>query len=235
MDINAFFLEKQNKTKLFYSIARKRQSVSELWVLESAATHVHGWIQNSFILCSPCYKINSTREKIRRLSERHTLPALEFKSNVPVDATTFKKSGNSRNPKPQKSTCMIVHVQRRAAACIPVVILYSSGHSGLSASGPPATSNFTILGSSVNVLWPVKYNAGTWALRGFPGKHAYCREGWAAPTVNCDGLHCKTVHQLSPIGAGSVRQGKLVLQATPVMLCAVVPRVLRVSTLDDLM
>lgn len=81
------------------------------------------------------------------LSERHTLPVLEFKSNVPVDAITFKKSGNSRNPKPQKSTCMIVHVQRRAAACIPVVILYSSGHSGLSASGPPATSNVIILGS----------------------------------------------------------------------------------------
>lgn len=76
------------------------------------------------------------------LSERYTLPVLEFKSNVPVDATTFKKSGNSRNPKPQKSTCMIVHVQMRATACIPVVILYSSGHSGLSASGPPATSNF---------------------------------------------------------------------------------------------
>lgn len=81
------------------------------------------------------------------LSERHTLPVLEFKSNFPVDATTFKKSGNSRNPKPQKSTCMIVHVRRRATACIPVVILYSSGHSGLSASGPPATSNFIILDS----------------------------------------------------------------------------------------
>lgn len=112
---------------------------------------------------------------MRGSSERHTLPVLEFKSNLPVDATTFKKSGNSRNPKPQKSTCMIVHVQMRAAACIPVVILYSSSHSGLSASGPPATSNFIILGSWVDGLWPVKYTAGTWALRGFPGKHAYCR------------------------------------------------------------
>lgn len=79
--------------------------------------------------------------------ERHTLPVFEFKSNFPVEATTFKKSGKSSNPKPQKSTCMIVHVQRRAAACIPVVILYSSGHSGLSASGPPATSKFIILDS----------------------------------------------------------------------------------------
>lgn len=121
--------------------------------------------------------------KMPGLSKRHTLPVLEFRSNFPVDATTFNKSGNSRNPKPQKSTCMIVHVRRRATACIPVVILYSSGHSGLSASGPPATSKFIILDSWVDGLWPVKYTAGTWALRGFPGKHAYCRQGWAAQTA----------------------------------------------------
>lgn len=67
----------------------------------------------------------------RGCQKPHSLPALEFKSNFPVDATTFKKSGKSRNPKPQKSTCMIVHVQRRAAAWTPtVVILFSSGHSG---------------------------------------------------------------------------------------------------------
>jgi len=45
-----------------------------------------------------------------------TLPVLEeFRSNLPADATTLKKSGNRRNPKPQKSACMIVHVQRRSA------------------------------------------------------------------------------------------------------------------------
>lgn len=133
---------------------------------------------------------------MRGLSQQNTLPVLEFKSNVPVDATTFKKSGNSRNPKPQKSTCMIVHVQRREPACIPLVVLYSCGNSGLSASGPPATSNFIILDSWVDGLWPMKYTAGTWARRGFPDEHAYCREEWAAPTLNCDGLRLP-VNQLS--------------------------------------
>lgn len=53
------------------------------------------------------------RKAVQAEGENADLPVLEFKSSVPADATTFKKSGNSRNPKPQKSTCMIVHVQRR--------------------------------------------------------------------------------------------------------------------------
>lgn len=101
------------------------------------------------------------RKEVQAEGENAGLPVLEFKSSVPADATTFKKSGNSRNPKPQKSTCMIVHVQRRATAWIPVLILYSSGHSGLSASGPPATSNFIILDSWVDGLRSVKCTAGT--------------------------------------------------------------------------
>lgn len=144
--------------------------------------------------------------KTEELSEWHTLPVVEFKSNLPVDAATFKISGKSRNPKPQKSTCMIVHVRRSAvaSACIPVVTLFSSGHSGFSAAGPPATFNFIILDSWVDGLWPVKYTAGTWRLRGFPGEHAYCRE--VGCSVNCNGFRCKLVHQLS--GAGSARQGR---------------------------
>lgn len=66
------------------------------------------------------------RKQVQAEGENADLPVLEFKSSVPADATTFKKSGNSRNPKPQKSTCMIVHVQRRATAWIPVLVFLRS-------------------------------------------------------------------------------------------------------------
>lgn len=166
----------------------------------------------------PCWKITPCGEGggIAGLVRQHTLPVLEFRSSVPVDATTFKKSGNSRNPKPQKSTCMIVHVQRRAAACVPIVILYSSGHSGLSASGPPATSNFYYprlfsicpLAGEVH-CWDVSASRNPW-------RTCILQTGvGCSKTVNCDGLRCKKkpVHQLSPqLGAGSARQGTLGLQ-----------------------
>lgn len=101
---------------------------------------------------------SSARKKRRSCQERHTLPVAEFKRDFPVDAATFKTSGKSRSPKPQKSTCMVVHGRRSAVAsvCVPAVTLLSSGRSGFSAAGPPATFNFTILGSLVDGLWPVK-------------------------------------------------------------------------------
>lgn len=67
---------------------------------------------------------------------------------------------------------------------------------------------FSILDSWVDGLWPVEHTAGTWALRGFPGEHAYCRQGWAAQTVSCYGLRWKPVHQLLP-SEGRDQPGKV--------------------------
>lgn len=148
----------------------------------------------------------------------HTLPELEFKSNFPVDATTFKKSGKSRNPKPQKNTCMIVHGQRRAAACVPVVILCSSGHSGLSASGPPATSNFYYprlfsrwsLAGEVS-CWDVSASRIPWRTcilqRGVGCSHSQLR--WDPAASLC-------VHQLSH--RGGISRGKVALLVKPLPL-----------------
>lgn len=50
----------------------------------------------------------------RRRKCRTSLPGLELQSELPADAARFRSCGKSRTRKPQKSTCMVVRVQRGA-------------------------------------------------------------------------------------------------------------------------